>query len=200
VAIAGGDVTRAGALTVSFTVTGWCEDPGELVARDGARAGDLVVVTGVLGGAGAGLAVLDGRAEPPQPEALRRRYALPEPRLQEGRALARAGASAMIDLSDGIATDAAHLAVASSVAIELSLASLPIQPGVDEVAAAIGEDARELAATAGEDYELCACVPPGSLHVLAPVGVTVVGRVLEGSAGVRFTDASRRLSGYAHSF
>ncbi len=161
VAIAGGDVTRAPALTVAFTVVGWCADADDPVYRDGARPGDVVVVTGTLGAAGAGLAVIEGRApaDPDLAAALRARYALPEPRLAAGRALAAAGAHAMIDVSDGLATDARHLARCSGVRLELSLAALPLAGGVAAVAAALQRDPRVFAATAGEDYELCACLP-----------------------------------------
>ncbi|HEY2770520.1 MAG TPA: thiamine-phosphate kinase [Solirubrobacteraceae bacterium] len=204
VTIAGGDVTGAASLTVSFTVVGWAEDPALLIRRDGAVAGDVVAVTGALGGSGAGLAVIEGRASLAASEGLVARYANPEPRLAAGAALARAGVRAMIDVSDGIATDAQHLALGSGVRIELSLAALPLDAGVTPVAEVLGVDPQALAASAGEDFELCVCVAPPALSAataaVAPLALTPVGRVVEGPAGLEFTDgeAGGALSGYEH--
>ena len=202
--IAGGDVVRGPALAVTVAVTGWADDEDELVGRDGARPGDRVGVTGRLGGSEAGRSLMESGfridAPPPEPAAsaarapaeLVKRHLRPHPRLGEGRRLAQAGVTAMIDLSDGLATDAAHLARASGVALTVNIDSLPRPPGVDARSAAEG----------GDDYELLFTIGPerrAAADAAAPV--TWVGEVAPGT-GLVLVDADGRrvegLSGYEH--
>jgi thiamine-monophosphate kinase len=204
--IAGGDVIASAVLTVTVSVTGWADDPGELVGRDGLRPGDLLGVTGQLGGAAAGLLVLERALDVPGAEALVERHRRPQPRLAEGRALALAGAGAMIDLSDGLATDADHLAERSGCRVDIELAHAPVAAGVAEVAAATGEDAEELAAAGGDDYELLIGAPPdrrADLERAAAEGgfpLTWLGRA-EAGTGARVIRADGSLlagRGYEH--
>lgn len=200
-AVLGGDVSRTpGPLVIDIAVVGSAPTP---VRRAGARPGDELWVTGALGAAGAAVRAW-GRSEDPSPEA-RRAFARPEPRTREALWLVeRALPAALIDLSDGLGGDAAHVAAAGAVAVVLEVARIP----VDDAARA-EEDALELALGGGEDYELCFAARPGIVepHVAAfqehfGLRLTRVGMVREGS-GVYLRDArggetELRAGGYGH--
>jgi thiamine-monophosphate kinase len=202
VTICGGDLSRSQELFVAVTVVGHAQGESELVGRNGASPGDLLGVTGALGGAGAGLLLLErkiGGLDAQIGEALLERQLRPQARLAAGSALARAGATAIVDVSDGIASDCVRLAEASGIALEVQLEDLPVDEGVATVAERVGIEPLELAAAAGEDYELLfACpedarAPIESALAETAVAVTWIGKALPG-AGVRLLDEAGRPS------
>jgi thiamine-monophosphate kinase len=204
VAVLGGDVTRAPSLILAITVVGHAASAEELVLRSGASPDDVLVVTGELGGAAAGLLLLDrpelANGLPDHiADELRRRHLEPQPRLDAGRALAAAGATAMIDVSDGLGADARHIADSSGVRLAIELERVPVQEGVAAVARAGAADPYELATERGDDYELLATLPPDRVDeandVLAAGGtaLTEIGAVREGSGvTLRTPDGSER--------
>ncbi len=186
----GGDtVATPGPLVLSATMFGWVS-AGAMVRRSGARAGDLVQVSGPIGDGFLGLKAALGEDIDP---ALADHYRLPNPRLD----LDLIGATACADISDGLLADAGHIARASGVAFELDLDLMPLSDAAAAwVAAQAGRDAALLAlATGGDDYQLVATAP-----AVLP-GFTVIGRAAEGE-GVRAKAAGKTLApaalGYRH--
>ncbi len=191
-AVAGGDITRAPVLTLAVTVVGHAAEPGLFVSRGGAKVGDALVLTGELGGAAAGLLLLQQPqlgtvVDAPIGAELRRRQLEPVPRLAAGAALAAGGARAMIDLSDGLGGDAVHLAAAGGVGLRIEAASLPLTPGLAELAAAAGRDPIQLAISGGEDYEL--------LAALAPERLAAASEAVEAAAGTALTQIGEVVTG-----
>ena len=195
--VLGGDLTRSDKYMIDVCVIGTAEHP---VRRAGAREGDALWVTGYLGGAALALERL--RAGERMPTALRNRYACPEPRIAGGRWLAGHGASAMIDISDGLVADAQHLAAASEVGIEINLEQIPCWEEVDALAAA----------SSGEEFELLCTMPPtfgdasaSAFRAETGVHLTRIGTCLRGAGGrrggVRLLDRNQPIplpAGYDH--
>lgn len=147
--IVGGNVSAGPALTITMTVVGSAFEP---LTRSGARAGDAVYVSGRLGGPAAAVRAL-ANAEQPRPHH-RDRLAGPSPRLREARWLAARGATAMIDISDGLARDAEHLAVASGVSIHLDADRIPLIDGATFEEGAGGGEEYELLCTASREVDV----------------------------------------------
>ena len=173
--VAGGDVSGAETILLAVTALGDLggRDP---VTRSGARPGDVLACAGVLGESAAGLALLEaGLTEPAPLLAAHRRPAPPYPAGPEAAAL---GATAMIDVSDGLLADAGHLARASGVQIDVDTTRFPGHPALAAAAAALGRPGPlDWVLTGGEDHALAATFPPGSA---LPPDWTVIGQVRTG--------------------
>ncbi len=193
IALLGGDTTATpGPLTIAITALG-VVPKNKMLRRKGARPGDLVFVSGTIGDAGAGLALLKKKAK--APKSLIARYRLPTPRLSLGLAL-RGVARASIDVSDGLMADLGHIAEVSKVRVAVDVARVPVPRGVDPIAAV----------TAGDDYEIAFTAPKRHAVMRAArkagVAVTEIG-VVERGEGVVLYDAKGKeirlkKKGYAH--
>jgi thiamine-monophosphate kinase len=186
-AVCGGDVVRSdGPAMLSLSLLGEV-DGGPPVSRAGARPGDVVCVTGTLGDSRAALMLAD-RPAGAVPARLDERHLYPMPRVEEGERLRRLEATSMMDLSDGLARDAARLAEASGVGIEITWGALPVSD--DAVEALGGRDAaRECALLGGEDFELLFTIRseglPLAFEALGDAtGATSVGRVVPDAGAV----------------
>ena len=184
--LAGGDLAESSVAVADIVLVGTVPR-GRALLRSGAKPGDLLYVTGALGGAAAGLACLEnlakaqpGRANPPRiPKKLAAKLAphlYPQPRIAQGLRLQRRGlASAALDVSDGLSTDLAHLCAESGVAAEVDASALPIHPGATLAQALHG----------GEDYELLFTAPASARvpRSITGVKITKIGRTIKARAG-----------------
>jgi thiamine-monophosphate kinase len=205
--LVGGDTSRAGQIVVSVALTGEVAR-SRAVTRSGARPGDRIVVTGALGGAAGGLRL----AQTPSHDVSRilgsawgrellGAHVRPTARVGEGQGLAQAGATAMIDISDGLASDLARVCRESGVSAAVTLASIPVAEGLEELGRAIdGVDPLNLALNGGEDYELLATLPPEAvgpagqkLHARFGTPLTEIGEIRPGEGLVAIeADGSER--------
>jgi thiamine-monophosphate kinase len=194
----GGDTTRADALSVDVAILGELAAPP--VLRSGARVGDLLAVTGELGASAAGLLALEAASS--GSDRLTRRHLRPEPRVAAGSAAAHLEVNAMIDLSDGLASDVRHVCEKSDVGCRIDLDLLPVAPDTRRLALSLERDPEVLAASGGEDYELLFCAPESLVDALVRMvetPVTVIGEVTE--KGVLFERGGvpvEGLSGWDH--
>lgn len=174
-AVVGGDTTRGDQLTVTVTALGDLEGR-EPVTRGGARPGDVLALAGRTGWAAAGLNILSRGFR--SPGALVGAYRRPQPPYAAGPDAAVMGASAMIDVSDGLLADLGHIAAASGVAIDVDAATLPVPEAMRNAADALGSDAGRWILTGGEDHALAATFPE---TVILPEGWRRIGTVAEGT-------------------
>ena len=167
--LVGGDLSRAGQVVISVAVVGEVRSGGA-VLRSGARPGDRIVVTGTLGAAAGGLVLARAEAERAG-EALSSEWGRellaaqfrPVARVGEAETLAQAGATAMMDISDGLSLDLSRLCAESAVGARLLLTAVPVAPVLRKLEQVLSVDPLELALSGGEDYELLATIEEAAI-------------------------------------
>ncbi len=192
VGVVGGDLSGASEIAISVTAIGETHgvDP---VTRADAMPGDLVAVSAPLGAAAAGFALLTaGQGEGLEAVSL---FLRPRPLIGAGLEAALRGATAMMDVSDGLLRDAGRIARASDVGIAIDAASVPVHPAATEAARVLAADAHAWALTGGEDHCLLATFPAGAF---LPDGWTQVGLVVDDYQGVRVDGAIPEALGWDH--
>ncbi len=209
--IVGGDLTKANKVFVTVGLTGHAAT--DLVKlRSYAEPGDIVMVTGDLGGAAAALKGLKAGARPGRgmPKSLFLRFARPTPRLEEGRIAAEAGAGAMQDISDGLLADLRHICQASGHGARIMLDDIPVFPEAVRLPGLSKASALNLAVTGGEDYELIITAEPAKARIIkakveveTATSVTFIGKIKEDGDEIEMIDAAgkkvlRKRAGYEH--
>jgi thiamine-monophosphate kinase len=178
--IAGGDVTSSDSVMLAITALGSLTGR-DAVTRTGARSGDVLAISGPVGLSAGGLALLRaGLPAAPEPELQRlvAAHRRPQPDYAAGPAAAAAGATSMIDISDGLVADLGHIADASGVRLDVASASLPGTRALASAAARLGTDWRQWALGGGEDHALAATFPE---EATLPHGWTVIGSARSGA-------------------
>lgn len=202
VPLLGGDTTSSlRDIAVNVGILGRCPS-GKRLLRSGAKAGDVIYVTGPLGDSAGGLhAILKGGDRTPDAEVLIERHKRPVPRVKEGVTLLESGlVTAMMDISDGIASDIRHIMKASGTGAVIALDKIPCSPELRSVCARRNWDIYELAAGGGEDFELLLTGPEG-LDEYVDIPLYAVGRIVDGDALVWTIDdepVDSKFSGYEH--
>lgn len=189
--VVGGDLSAASEVMIAVTAMGACDQSP--VKRSGAEVGDVVALCGRQGWSAGGLAVL-GRGFR-SPRVLVEAFCRPEPPYAAGPAAAVAGATSMIDVSDGLIADAGHIAQASGVAIDIRTAGLDVPEPLLAVGSATGTDPLRYVLAGGEDHSLLATFPASAV---LPEGFTVIGEVREGEGVTVDGAAWEHEAGHTH--
>ena len=192
--VVGGDLSSGSELTIAITVIGQRRS-NKVVLRSGAQVGDEIFIAGELGYSVAGLTCL--QAGHVNPKVFVQAFRVPTPPYGLGIECSNAGATSMIDISDGLVADLGHIAKSSGVTINLDSVELQPTPEMTQVANAFGQDASLWVLTGGEDHALVATFKPGSS---VPTGMRKIGRVTAASEGIVMVDNAvfTHKSGFEH--